>query len=161
MNSKIEDLPYRPCAGIMLANTEGKVFVGQRKDSRPEGDAWQMPQGGIDEGEDAQAAALRELHEETGIHASLVDIIARSRDEHFYDLPEELVGKVWKGKYRGQRQHWFLMRFKGSDEDIDIETEHQEFSHWQWVTPDRLPHLIVPFKKRLYEAIVAEFGELI
>jgi putative (di)nucleoside polyphosphate hydrolase len=161
MNSKIEDLPYRPCAGIMLANTEGKVFVGQRKDSRPEGDAWQMPQGGIDEGEDAQAAALRELHEETGIHASLVDIIARSRDEHFYDLPEELVGKVWKGKYRGQRQHWFLMRFKGSDKDIDIETEHQEFSHWQWVTPDRLPHLIVPFKKRLYEAIVAEFGELI
>jgi putative (di)nucleoside polyphosphate hydrolase len=161
MTSTFEDLPYRPCAGIMLANTEGKVFVGQRKDSRAESDAWQMPQGGIDDGEDAEAAALRELFEETGVHAGLVDIIARSRDEHFYDLPDELVGKIWKGKYRGQRQHWFLMRFKGSDEDIDIETEHQEFSHWQWVTPDRLPHLIVPFKRRLYENIVAEFGELI
>lgn len=161
MTKKREELPYRPCAGIMLANTEGKVFVGERKDSRPEGDAWQMPQGGIDEGEDAEAAALRELFEETGVQADLVDIIARSRDEYFYDLPDDLIGKVWKGKYRGQRQHWFLMRFKGSDEDIDIETEHQEFSHWQWVAPDRLPHLIVPFKKRLYEALVAEFGELI
>ncbi|MBL0925240.1 MAG: RNA pyrophosphohydrolase [Sphingomonadaceae bacterium] len=161
MTDTFEDLPYRPCAGIMLANMEGKVFVGQRKDSRPEGDAWQMPQGGIDEGEDAQEAALRELFEETGVHSGLVDIIARSRAEHFYDLPDDLIGKVWKGRYRGQRQHWFLMRFKGSDDDIDIETEHQEFSHWQWVTPDRLPHLIVPFKRRLYEAIVAEFGDLI
>jgi putative (di)nucleoside polyphosphate hydrolase len=161
MTIKVEDLPYRPCAGIMLANTEGKVFVGQRVDRAPEGDAWQMPQGGIDDGEDAQEAALRELLEETGVSPDLVDIIARSRDEYFYDLPDELVGKIWKGKYRGQRQHWFLLRFKGSDEDINIETDHQEFSDWQWVTPDRLPHLIVPFKKRLYEAIVAEFGELI
>jgi putative (di)nucleoside polyphosphate hydrolase len=161
MTIKVEDLPYRPCAGIMLANTEGKVFVGQRVDRAPEGDAWQMPQGGIDDGEDAQEAALRELLEETGVNPDLVDIIARSREEYFYDLPDELVGKVWKGKYRGQRQHWFLLRFKGSDEDINIETEHQEFSDWQWVTPDRLPHLIVPFKKRLYEALVAEFGELI
>lgn len=159
--SDANDLPYRPCAGIMLANTDGQVFVGQRIDKAPEGDAWQMPQGGIDDGEDAEAAALRELYEETGVTADMVDIIARSRDEHFYDLPDELKGKIWKGKYRGQRQWWFLLRFKGDDADVDIETAHPEFSRWQWVSPDRLPHLIVPFKKRLYEAIVAEFGELI
>jgi len=161
MNKKYEDLPYRDCAGIMLANTEGKVFVGQRIDRAPEGDAWQMPQGGIDDGEDAEQAALRELFEETGINAELVNVIARSRDEHFYDLPDELLGKIWKGKYRGQRQWWFLMRFKGSDSDINIETDHPEFSNWQWVSPDRLPHLIVPFKKRLYENLVAEFSDLI
>lgn len=161
MNPKFEDLPYRPCAGIMLANTEGKVFVGQRIDKAPEGDAWQMPQGGIDDGEEAEEAALRELIEETGISPKLVDVIARSRNEHFYDLPEELLGKIWKGKYRGQRQWWFLMRFKGDDSDINIETDHPEFSRWQWVSPERLPQLIVPFKKRLYESLVAEFGELI
>lgn len=161
MNKKSADLPYRYCAGIMLANTEGKVFVGQRIDKAPEGDAWQMPQGGIDEGEDPEQAALRELVEETGISATLVDVIARSREEHFYDLPDELLGKIWKGRYRGQRQWWFLMRFKGSDTDINIETEHPEFSQWQWVSPDRLPQLIVPFKKRLYENLVAEFNDLI
>lgn len=161
MNPKFEELPYRPCAGIMLANTEGKVFVGQRIDKAPEGDAWQMPQGGIDDGEEAEQAALRELVEETGISPGLVDVIARSRNEHFYDLPEELLGKIWKGKYRGQRQWWFLMRFKGVDGDINIDTDHPEFSRWQWVSPDRLPQLIVPFKKRLYESIVSEFGELI
>jgi putative (di)nucleoside polyphosphate hydrolase len=161
MNPKFTDLPYRPCAGIMLANTEGLVFVGQRIDRDPEGDAWQMPQGGIDPGEDAEQAALRELGEETGISPELVDVIARSRDEYFYDLPENLLGKIWKGKYRGQRQWWFLMRFKGAESDINIETDHQEFSSWQWVSPDRLPQLIVPFKKRLYESLVVEFGELI
>lgn len=161
MNPKFAELPYRPCAGIMLANTEGKVFVGQRIDKAPEGDAWQMPQGGIDEGEDAEKAALRELVEETGIAPELVDVIARSRNEHFYDLPDELLGKIWKGKYRGQRQWWFLMRFKGKDSDINIETKHPEFSRWQWVSPERLPQLIVPFKKRLYESLVTEFGDLI
>ncbi|WP_430446019.1 RNA pyrophosphohydrolase [Sphingorhabdus contaminans] len=161
MNPKFAELPYRPCAGIMLANTEGKVFVGQRIDKAPEGDAWQMPQGGIDEGEDAEKAALRELVEETGITPELVDVIARSRNEHFYDLPDELLGKIWKGKYRGQRQWWFLMRFKGKDSDINIETDHPEFSRWQWVGPERLPQLIVPFKKRLYEILVTEFGDLI
>ncbi|TSB04372.1 RNA pyrophosphohydrolase [Sphingorhabdus contaminans] len=161
MNPKFAELPYRPCAGIMLANTEGKVFVGQRIDKAPEGDAWQMPQGGIDEGEDAEKAALRELVEETGIAPELVDVIARSRNEHFYDLPDELLGKIWKGKYRGQRQWWFLMRFKGKDSDINIETDHPEFSRWQWVSPERLPQLIVPFKKRLYESLVTEFGDLI
>lgn len=161
MSPKFEELPYRPCAGIMLANTEGKVFVGQRIDKAAEGDAWQMPQGGIDYGEEAEQAALRELVEETGISPELVDVIARSRNEHFYDLPDELLGKIWKGKYRGQRQWWFLMRFKGVDSDINIETDHPEFSRWQWVSPERLPQLIVPFKKRLYESLVAEFGELV
>ena len=161
MNAEFADLPYRPCAGIMLANTEGKVFVGQRNDSRADTSAWQMPQGGIDDGEDAESAALRELFEETGVNPELVDILARSRDEHFYDLPDELIGRLWKGKYRGQRQHWFLMRFKGTDADINIETEHQEFSSWRWAEPEQLPLLIVPFKKRLYENILAEFVELI
>lgn len=157
----MDDLPYRPCAGIMLANTEGKIFVGQRIDKAPDIDAWQMPQGGIDEGEDPEQAAFRELVEETGISPDVVDVIARSREEYFYDLPEELLGKIWKGRFRGQRQWWFLMRFKGVDSDINIETEHPEFSRWQWVMPDRLPVLIVPFKRRLYESLVTEFGELI
>lgn len=157
----MDDLPYRPCAGIMLANTEGKIFVGQRIDKAPDIDAWQMPQGGIDDGEDPEQAALRELVEETGISPDVVDVIARSREEYFYDLPEELLGKIWKGRFRGQRQWWFLMRFKGVDSDINIETEHPEFSRWQWVMPDRLPVLIVPFKRRLYESLVTEFGELI
>jgi putative (di)nucleoside polyphosphate hydrolase len=156
-----DELPYRPCAGIMLANKDGLVFVGQRIDKAPEGDAWQMPQGGIDKGETARDAALRELTEETGVAPQLVDVIAESAQEHYYDLPPELMGKIWGGKYRGQRQSWFLMRFKGQDSDIDIATDHAEFSKWQWVSPDRLPMLIVPFKKRLYEAIVAEFSGLI
>ena len=152
-------LPYRPCAGIMLLNAEGKVFVGRRTDSTL--DAWQMPQGGIDPGEDAQAAALRELGEETGIAPHLAEIIARSRDEHLYDLPPELMGKIWGGKYRGQRQMWFLMRFMGTDADINIETSHQEFRSWRWADPDSLEGLIVPFKRRLYRAVVEEFRPLI
>jgi putative (di)nucleoside polyphosphate hydrolase len=117
MTTRFDDLPYRPCAGIMLTNMQGKIFVGQRMD-RPQGtDAWQMPQGGIDEGEEAEAAALRELFEETGVRADLVDILARSKEEHFYDLPDDMIGRIWKGKYRGQRQIWFLMRFKGRDSD--------------------------------------------
>jgi putative (di)nucleoside polyphosphate hydrolase len=160
MSKAIIDLPYRACAGIMLANKDGNIFVGRRIDS-PDNDAWQMPQGGIDDGEDARTAALRELTEETGIAPELVDILAQSREEHFYDLPDELAGRVWSGKYRGQRQWWFLMRFKGSDGDIDIDTDHREFSHWQWVAPERVPQLIVPFKKRLYENIVSEFAGLI
>ena len=161
MTDSFEDLPYRPCAGIMLANMQGKIFVGQRMDEPNGTDAWQMPQGGIDDGEEAEAAALRELFEETGVSADLVDILARSKEEHFYDLPDHMIGQIWKGKYRGQRQIWFLMRFKGTDADINIETENQEFNRWQWVDASRLPQLIVPFKKRLYENIVAEFSDLI
>lgn len=150
-----EHLPYRPCAGVMLLNADGHVFVGQRLDSAA--DAWQMPQGGIDPGEDPETAALRELAEETGIASHLAEILAISPREHLYDLPPQLMGKLWKGKYRGQRQTWFLMRFLGSDTDVNIETEHQEFRSWQWVKPDLLETLIVPFKKELYRNVVADF----
>ena len=154
-------LPYRPCVGIMLVNTQGMVFVGKRIDSR-EGDAWQMPQGGIDDGEALHAAGLRELREETGVTPEIATIIAQTREELLYDLPEELAGKLWKGRYRGQRQHWLLVRYNGSDADIQIE-EHDppEFSEWKWVEPDLLPDLIVPFKKAVYRAVLAEFRPLI
>jgi putative (di)nucleoside polyphosphate hydrolase len=148
--------PYRPCAGIMLLNRDGKVFVGQRVDSTLE--AWQMPQGGIDDGEDAEAAALRELGEETGIAPDLVELVAVAPDELFYDLPPEMIGKVWKGRWRGQRQRWFLYRFLGEDRDVDIATVHEEFRAWRWADPADLPTIIVPFKKALYEAVLAAFA---
>jgi putative (di)nucleoside polyphosphate hydrolase len=150
-------LPYRPCAGVMLLNREGQVFVGQRLDTTLE--AWQMPQGGIDEGEDAQDAAIRELGEETGVAPDKVELIAVAPGEFFYDLPPVLIGKVWKGKWRGQRQRWFLYRFLGEDSDVDIATEHQEFRTWRWIEPAQLPALIVPFKKALYEDVLAAFAD--
>jgi putative (di)nucleoside polyphosphate hydrolase len=153
-------LPYRPCVGVMLVNRDGLVFVGQRIDNK-EGDAWQMPQGGIDPGEDIEGAALRELEEETGVKADLIQILARSKKEYFYDLPEELIGKLWGGKYRGQRQTWFVARFLGVEADINIATKHPEFNAWRWTSPDTLVDLIVPFKKKLYRDVVAEFGDLI
>lgn len=153
------NLPYRPCVGVMLVNMDGKIFVGQRIDNKVE--AWQMPQGGIDEGEDPRAAALRELGEETGIDPGHVEIIGKSRDEHFYDLPDELVGRLWGGKYRGQRQIWYLARFVGTDADINIKTRHPEFRDWKWTAPETLPELIVPFKKKLYREILQEFRDLI
>ncbi|MDF0541625.1 RNA pyrophosphohydrolase [Sphingobium sp. H39-3-25] len=152
-------LPYRPCVGIMLVNMDGKVFVGQRIDNKVE--AWQMPQGGIDPGEEPHATAIRELGEETGIAPHHVEIIARTDEELFYDLPQDLIGKIWGGKYRGQRQQWFLARFLGSDEDIDIATEHPEFREWKWADPSTLPELIVPFKKKLYRDILHKFAHLI
>ena len=156
-------LPYRPCAGIMLANRKGLVFVGQRLDAAESlyPDAWQMPQGGIDAGEEAEAAALRELWEETGVIADHVQIIGRTSEEYFYDLPDELLGKIWKGKYRGQRQSWFLMRFTGEDHHIDIQTDHPEFTKWKWTEPAGLPDIIVPFKRDLYRAVLSEFQPLI
>lgn len=153
------ELGYRPCVGVMLVNMDGKVFVGQRIDSSVE--AWQMPQGGVDEDEDPKTAALRELAEETGIVHHHVEIIATSRDEHLYDLPSELIGKLWGGKYRGQRQIWFLARFLGSDDDINIETSDPEFREWKWTAPETLPELIVPFKRKLYRDILNEFKVLI
>ena len=150
-------LPYRPAAGVMLLNREGRVFVAQRLDSTLE--AWQMPQGGLDEGEDAQAGALRELEEETGIAPHLVEILARAPQDLTYDLPPDLVGKMWKGKWRGQRQAWFLCRFTGRDEDVNIATPHPEFRAWKWTDPQDLPAMIVPFKKKLYEDVLEAFRE--
>ena len=152
-------LPYRPAAGVMLLNREGKVWVGQRLDSTLE--AWQMPQGGLDEGEDALEGALRELEEETGIGRAQVDLIARCPAELTYDLPEDLVGKLWKGQWKGQRQTWFLLRFTGTDADVNLQTAHPEFRAWKWADPAELPAMIVPFKKRLYEDVLAAFGEWI
>ena len=151
------DLPYRPCAGVILMNRDGRVFVGQRIDSTLE--AWQLPQGGIDPGEEADAAGLRELFEETGVAADKVELIARAPHELTYDLPEDMIGKVWKGKWRGQRQIWFLYRFLGQDSDIRIDTEHPEFRAWRWAEPETLPAMIVPFKKALYEELLVVFAQ--
>jgi len=150
-------LPYRPGAGVMLLNREGKVFVAQRLDSTLE--AWQMPQGGLDQGEEAQEGALRELEEETGISRDKVEIVARCPIELTYDLPPDLVGKMWKGKWRGQRQTWFLMRFLGEDEDVNLETADPEFRAWKWAEAAELPALIVPFKKEMYAKLLEAFAD--
>ena len=149
-------LPYRPCAGVMLINRSGQAFAGQRIDTTME--AWQMPQGGIDPGEDAEEAALRELGEEIGVGPEHVELIAEAPGEFFYDLPDDLIGKVWKGKWRGQRQKWFLYRFLGEDTDINLATPHPEFMSWRWVEPSELPKLIVPFKQQLYEDVLRAFS---
>jgi putative (di)nucleoside polyphosphate hydrolase len=157
----MEHLPYRPCAGFMLINATGLVFVGERIDPSAHG-YWQMPQGGIDPGEDIETAALRELQEETGIAASLVEVIARTAQPLRYDLPPELVGKVWKGRYRGQEQHWLLGRFLGEDNHIDLTAhDHAEFQSYRWIEPRLLPEVIIPFKRSVYEALLEEFAPLI
>ena len=156
---KADALPYRPCAGVMLINQSGKVFVGQRKDS--DVPAWQMPQGGIDKGESPRDAALRELEEETGVYADLVTVEAETGDWVRYDLPEHLLGKVWKGRYRGQEMKWFLMRFHGTDADVNIATKHQEFSEWRWLPAAELSANIVPFKRAVYDQVLAEFADLL
>jgi putative (di)nucleoside polyphosphate hydrolase len=154
---QIAKLPYRPGVGIMLVNQKGQVFVAQRIDNP--GPAWQMPQGGIDKREEPLQAAWREMKEEIGTASAR--FIGESRDWLSYDLPAELVPQLWKGKYRGQRQKWFAFRFLGTDRDINIATEHPEFSSWRWADLEELSGLIVPFKRRLYDEVVAEFTPLI
>ncbi len=157
--STLDALPYRPCVGLMLLNRDGRIFAGQRLDNP--GDAWQMPQGGIDKGESPRDAALRELREETGIEPATVEILRESAYWHRYDLPAGLVGRIWKGRYRGQKQRWFALRYSGSDLDIDIETDHQEFRAWAWMSHDELVHKIVPFKRDTYTQVFDEFLDLI
>jgi putative (di)nucleoside polyphosphate hydrolase len=154
---EILNLPYRPCVGVMLVNAEGRVFTGQRIDSDVA--AWQMPQGGIDAGESPSEAGLRELWEETGVTADKVVIEAETEDWVTYDLPPELAGRIWGGKFRGQKQKWLLMRFAGTDDDVRIATEHPEFSEWCWMAPESLVDNIVPFKREVYARVLAEFGE--
>jgi putative (di)nucleoside polyphosphate hydrolase len=149
-------LPYRRGVGIALFNHQGDVFVAQRLDSP--GPAWQMPQGGIDEGETPLDAAWRELHEETGITSA--ELIAESEGWLSYDLPPELAATLWKGRYRGQEQKWYAFRFTGPESEIDIAGEHPEFSAWKWVDFRRVPELIVPFKRPLYQQVVLTFGHL-
>lgn len=154
---QVNSSDYRPCVGVMLINAANQVFVGKRIDNQ-KADFWQMPQGGVDDGEDLTAAALRELAEETGASADKVTILGQLEDELIYDLPAELQGKLWGGKYKGQRQAWFLARFTGADSDIDLEAHNPpEFYEWKWADPETLPALIVPFKREVYEAVLAGF----
>ena len=152
-----KDRRYRRGVGVMLINADGLVWVGRRIDNTDE--AWQMPQGGLDKGEKPWAGALRELEEETGIGPQLVERVADHPQRLRYDLPPELAGRLWKGKWIGQDQDWFLARFTGSDADVNIATADPEFNDWKWVDPAHLPELIVPFKRDMYRAIVAGFGE--
>ena len=148
----LKNLPYRHGVGMMVFNDKKQIFVGKRIDNQ---EAWQMPQGGVDKGENVKVAAKRELYEETGIQS--IRIIKQSDKEYIYDLPDHLLGKIWKGKYKGQKQTWYLMKFLGPDSEININQKHPEFDEWKWVSIDELPNLIVNFKKDLYQAVIAEF----
>lgn len=151
-------LPYRKGVGIMLLNANGEVFVAKRLDTLVE--VWQMPQGGIDEGEEPRTAALRELTEETGVPAQSVTILAESAEWYAYDLPDDLVPIIWKGRYRGQQQQWFVMRLNGPDSLINITADNNpEFSEWKWIAMEQLPEVIVPFKRQLYAALTEEFKQ--
>lgn len=154
INSK--NLPYRKGVGMMVFNNDKKIFVGKRIDNQK---AWQMPQGGVDENEGCLSAAKRELYEETGIQS--IRIIEKSKEKYIYDLPKYLLGKIWKGKYKGQRQRWFLIKFLGPDSEINLKQKCPEFNEWKWVGIDELSKLIVPFKKKLYLSVIKEFQSFI
>tara|TARA_B000000532_G_C18578043_1_gene281499 strand:- start:36 stop:506 length:471 start_codon:yes stop_codon:yes gene_type:complete len=150
-------LPMRTGVGIIVLNTKDKVFVGKRKDNP--GDKWQMPQGGVDAGEDYITAMKRELIEETSI--SSIKIIKELEKIYQYELPKDLVGVIWKGKYRGQKQKWFITRFLGEESEINLNTKHAEFIDWKWIEPKLLPEVIVNFKKDLYLNLLAEINLVI
>ena len=154
--SKLNKLPYRQGVGIMLVNKEKKIFVGKRIYNRA---AWQMPQGGVDQDENIVDAAKRELKEETGV--SSIKIIKKSDKIYTYDLPDYLLGKIWKGRFKGQEQTWFLAQFLGEDDEINLDQKNAEFKKWKWVNINELPDLIVPFKKELYQELVKEFRPFI
>lgn len=156
MTESHSTLPYRPCVGIMLLNADRHVFVGRRIETVIE--AWQMPQGGIDSGEDPATAAMRELGEEVGTVKA--EIIAEAPSWFTCDLPSHLIGKAWGGRYRGQRMKWFAMQFQGSEADIDVNTAHPEFDDWRWIAMPQLPHLVVPFKRAMYEQVIDAFHHL-
>ena len=155
----IAALPYRPCVGLMLLNREGRIFAGQRLDNSR--DAWQMPQGGIDHGETPREAALRELSEETGINSARIEVLRESQVWHDYDLPRTLIPKLWDGRFRGQSQRWFALRFDGPDSEVNIDTHEPEFRSWAWMSRDELVQKIVPFKRDTYSRVFEEFGDLI
>ena len=150
------DLPYRPCVGLMVLSREGRIFVGNRIDQTIE--SWQMPQGGIDEGEEPWDTALRELKEEIGTNK--VVLLREHPDWLLYDLPPHLIGVAWEGKYRGQKLKWFAVRFAGANADINLKTEHQEFSDWKWIDIDELLELVVPFKRETYAKVIEAFADL-
>ena len=158
MQTNFNKLPYRSNVGIMMVNDKGYVFVGQRLDNNQ--NAWQMPQGGIDAGEDPETAAYRELLEETGVKKQDVRFVASSSQWLSYDLPEDLIPILWNGKFRGQKQKWFLFKFLGEDGDINIATKHPEFSKWKWISKENLLKEIVPFKKSVYENVLKEFKNI-
>jgi putative (di)nucleoside polyphosphate hydrolase len=148
---------YRAGVGVMLLDRRSLVFVGRRIDTA--GENWQMPQGGIDKGESPRQAARRELKEEAGTDKA--EILAESAGWLTYDVPREIAGRLWRGRYRGQVQKWFAMRFTGEDRDIDLKTHHPEFDAWKWIAPAELPRLIVPFKRQLYLDVLREFEGLL
>ena len=163
---RFEDLPYRPCVGVVVLNRDGTVFIGRRIEGPEHIDAahsWQMPQGGIDPGEEPWSAALRELYEETNIRS--VERLGEIGDWLTYDIPREIVGQAWKGKYRGQKQKWFALRFTGNESEIDLAnpawTHRPEFAAWRWEPMQNVPDLVVPFKRAVYERVVREFFGLV
>jgi putative (di)nucleoside polyphosphate hydrolase len=163
---RFEDLPYRPCVGVMVLNRDGRAFIGRRIEGPEHIDpthSWQMPQGGIDPGEEPWPAALRELHEETNIRS--VERLAEIDEWLRYDIPREIVGQAWKGKYRGQKQKWFALRFTGTESEIDLAnpagSHEPEFSTWRWEPMQNVPDLVVPFKRAAYERVVREFSRLV
>lgn len=162
--SRVEDLPYRPCVGVTVFNRNGLVFIGRRIDGPEHVDAthaWQMPQGGVDEGEDLWPAAVRELYEETNIRS--VEMLGEIAEWLAYDFPREIIGQAWGGKYRGQKQKWYALHFTGNESEIDVDNpgdgHKPEFAAWRWEKLANVPDLVVPFKRATYERVVKEFGK--